>query len=292
MRSEEVLVTSFFQAHPDDAARIIELTPAAEAAALLETIAPDAAAAAVQRMATLASSACLSAMNPEHAAAILAELPMDTTVRLLRQMSPPANETLLALLPESIARPTGLLLQYPENTAGALMDPMAPAVPEDVTAEQVDLLIRHDPGSVFYYIYVVDRDHKLTGVMDLRQLMSADPSAPVGSFMHTDVTALAADMDLVALLRHPGWRDFDALPVVDRNGVFLGMIRQRLIRQMRRSTEKDGRLMESWEVLLAMGELYWIGVSEFMELLTLPVRAAAAQSDVGEPAAPRNGDPL
>jgi Mg/Co/Ni transporter MgtE len=233
-------------------------------------------------MASLASSASLALMKPEQAAALLAELPMDTTVRLLRQMGSPVQERLLALLPEQVGRPAGLLLQYPENTAGALMDPMAHAVPEDVTAEQVHFLIRHDPYSAFYYIYVVDRDHKLTGVMDLRQLMRADPVAPVASFMHTAVTALPASLDLISLLRHPGWRDFDALPVIDEHGTFLGMIRQRLIRQMSRSVEKDGRLMESWEVLLALGELYWIGVGEFMELLTLPMRAVAGQPTAGQ----------
>jgi magnesium transporter len=277
MRSEELLATSFFQTHPDDAARIVELTPPAEASALLESIAPDAAAAAVERMAPLASSSCLAAINPKHATAILAELPIDTTVRLLRHMDPPVQETLLGLLPDPMARPARLLLQYPEDTAGALMDPMAHAVPEDIPAEQVHLLIRHDPGNVFYYIYVVDRDHKLAGVVDLRMLMGADPSAPVGSFMISDVTTLPASMDLETLLRHPGWHDYDALPVVDENGTFLGMIRQRLIRQMRQSAEREGRVLDSWQVLLALGELYWIGVGGFFEILMLPAQPHASQ---------------
>jgi len=287
MRSEELLVTSFFQAHPDDAARILEMTPPREVAGLLGNIAPDAAAAVVQRMASLSTASCLVTMLPEQAAAaaaILAELPMDSTVRLLRRMDPAVQEALLGLLPEAMARPARLLLQYPENTAGGLMDPKAHAVPEDIPAEKVHFLIRQDPENIFYYMYVVDRDHKLTGVIDLRQLMRADPSAPVGSIMDSDVTMLPAGMDLVTLLRHPGWRDFDALPVVDEKGVFLGMIRQRLIRQMSQSAEKGGHLMESWEVLLALGELYWIGVGEFLELLMqpwqpAPARGASAQGE-------------
>ena len=286
MRSEELLATAFFQTHPDDAARVLELTPAQEAAALLETIEPDAAAAVVGRMATPSSASFLAAMNPEPAAAILSELPMDTAVRLLRQMDTAVQETLLGWLPDRMANPARLLLQYPENTAGALMDPMATAIPEDVAADQVHLLIRNDPEGVFYYIYVVDRGHKLTGVLDLRQLMRADPSAPVSSFMHTDLTTLPAGMDLATLLRHPGWRDFDALPVVDEKGIFLGMIRQRLIRQMSQSAAAEGHSMESWEVLLALGELYWIAVGEFLELLLQPVSRIPARENTsakGEP---------
>ena len=287
MRSERLLVTSFFQTHPDDAAKTLELREAKEAAGLLEAIEPDAAAAVVRRMASSSSASFLATMDPEPAAAILSELPIDTAVRLLRLMDSPVQDTLVGLLPDRMADPARLLLLYPENTAGALMDPLATAIPEDVAAEQVDLLIRNDPGGVFYYLYVVDRDHKLTGVVDLRQLMRADPTAPVSSIMHTELTTLPAAMDLATLLRHPGWRDFDALPVVDEKGIFLGMIRQRLIRQLSQSAEQEGHSMESWEVLLALGELYWLGVSEFLDLLMQPLPRDPAQenpSAKGEPA--------
>jgi len=268
MRSEELLAASFFQEHPDDAARILELAPPKEMAGLLERIEPDAAAAAVGRMASMASAACLVSMNPKPAAAIMAELPIDTAIRLLRQMDPAVQETLLGLLPDKMAQPAGLLLQYPENTAGALMDPLATAVPEDLVVEQVHRLIRHDPEGVFYYLYVVDREHKLTGVLDLRELMRADTSALVSSIMHTELVTLPAGLDLVTLLRHPGWRDLDALPVVDEKGVFLGMMRQRLVRQLSEAAEQDGQLVDSWKMALALGELYWIGAGKFFELLT------------------------
>jgi len=268
MRSEELLVASFLQEHPDDAAKALEVGPAKEVAGLLEAVDPDAAAAAVGRMASIASAACLVSMNPMPAAAIMAELPIDTAIRLLRQMDPRIQETLLGLLPDKMARPARLLLQYPENTAAALMDPLATAVPEDIVVDQVHHLFRHDPDGVFYYLYVVDREHKLTGVLDLRELLRADPSVPLGSIMHTDLVTLPAGMDLVTLLRHPGWRDLDALPVVDEGGVFLGMIRQRLIRQLSQAAEQDGQLVDSWKMALALGELYWIGIGKFFELLT------------------------
>lgn len=268
MRSEELLVNTFFQEHPDDAAKALETSPAREAAGLLEAVEPEAAAATVGRMASIASAACLVSMNPKAAAAILAELPIDTAIRLLRQMDTRIQENLLGLLPEKTARPAGLLLQYPEDTAGALMDPLAIAVPEDVVVDQVHRLIRHDPEGIFYYLYVVDREHKLTGVLDLRELMRADPSVPVASIMHTDPVTLPAGMDLMTLLRHPGWRDLDALPVIDEKGVFLGMIRQRLIRKLSEAAEQDGQMVDSWKMALALGELYWIGVGKFFELLT------------------------
>lgn len=286
MRSEELLVNSFFEMHPDDAARVLEVTPAREAAGLLESIEPVAAAAVAGSMAALSSSSCLAAMKPEPAAAVLAELPMDTAVRLLRQMNAAVQETLLGLLPDKMEHPARLLLQYPENTAGALMDPMAAAVPEDVAAGQVNRLIQNDPDGVFYYIYVVDRDHRLTGVVDLRQVMRADPAVPVSAIMHTDLTTLAAGTDLITLLRHPGWRDLDALPVVDEKGIFLGMIRQRLIRQLSQEAEREGHSIESWEVLLALGELYWIGLGEFLEILMqpLPRPPSSDESPKGETA--------
>ena len=282
MRSSELLVASFFRTHPDDGARILEATSPQEAAALLESIEPEAAALVVRRIATTAGSSYLAAMNPEAAGAVLAEFPVETVGRFLRCMEEPLQEALLGLLPNEMARQARLLLQYPENTAGALMDPLAYTVPDDVTAEQIHRMLQRKPEGIFFYVYVVDRDHRLRGVLDLRELMQANPQAPVSSIMNDDMTILPAGMDLVTLLRHPGWHELDALPVVDENGIFLGMIRQRLIRQISQSSEQDGQSLASWEVLLALGELYWIGLGKLLDVLMEPLRPFQAEKATGD----------
>lgn len=289
MRSSELLVASFFRTHPDDGARILEATSPQAAAALLESIEPEAAALVVRRIATTAGSSYLAAMNPEAAGAVLAEFPVETVGRFLRCMEEPLQEALLGLLPNEMARQARLLLQYPENTAGALMDPLAYTVPDDVTAEQIHRMLQRKPEGIFFYVYVVDRDHRLRGVLDLRELMQADPQAPVSSIMNDDMTILPAGMDLVTLLRHPGWHELDALPVVDENGIFLGMIRQRLIRQISQSSEQDGQSLASWEVLLALGELYWIGLGKLLDVLMEPLRPFQAEKATGDVSA--KGEP-
>lgn len=281
MRPEELLVASFFRTHPDDGARILETTSPQEAAALLESIEPEAAAIVARRISATAGSSCLAAMSPEAAGAILAEFPVETAVQFLRRMEGQLQEALLGLLPNEMARPARLLLQYPENTAGALMDPLAYTVPDDVTAEQIHLMLRRKPEGIYYYVYVVDRDQRLRGVLDLRQLMRADAAVPVSSIMIVDVTTLPAEMDLATLLRHPGWHELDALPVVDEKGIFLGMIRQRLIRQISESAEEDNPSLASWEVLLALGELYWIGLGKFLDVLMEPLRPGQPENVTG-----------
>ena len=281
MRPEALLVASFFRTHPDDGARILETTSPQEAAALLESIEPEAAAIVVRRISATAGSSCLAAMSPEAAGAILAEFPVETAVQFLRRMEGQLQEALLGLLPNEMARPARLLLQYPENTAGALMDPLAYTVPDDVTAEQIHLMLRRKPEGIYYYVYVVDRDQRLRGVLDLRQLMRADAAVPVSSIMIVDVTTLPAEMDLATLLRHPGWRELDALPEVDGKGIFLGMIRQRLIRQISESAEEDNPSLASWEVLLALGELYWIGLGKFLDVLMEPLRPGQPENVTG-----------
>jgi hypothetical protein len=57
------------------------------------------------------------------------------------------------------------------------------------------------------------------------------------------------------------------------------MIRQRLIRQLSQVAKQEGHSMESWEVLLALGELYWIGVGEFLEILMQPLPRTPAQEN-------------
>ena len=102
------------------------------------------------------------------------------------------------------------------------MDPKVLSVPETLTAAEALDHVRAAPHLAIYYLYIYDEGSRLSGVVNLRELMLADPRTPLTEMMATGVDRLAATADRKAILVHPGWTEYHALPVVDEGGRFVG----------------------------------------------------------------------
>lgn len=269
----------FARWHPVDAARALEGLPGDEVAALFEED-PAIGLLTVGEMMPTAAADCLAAMRPAAAAPVLSALRPDMAADLLRRMDPAARATVLGMLEPDQADPLRTLLRFREGTAGALLDPRALAFPETVTVGEASRRLRRSAGDMLYYLYVVDDARRLTGVLDVRELLTARAGAPVSAVMHADVVRLRASADRAAILSHPGWRRFHALPVVDGDGVLLGAIRYQTFRRLEEQSATQEARRDPFETARALGELYWLGVTGMLEGLA----ATAAHVD-----APRQG---
>lgn len=277
MDAEQALARAFLETHPADGARILErLDPEAGAAALAE--APPAVAASVlQRMASFSAAECLGRIAVEHAAEIATALPIDVAALLLRRVEAETRDRLLEAVSDAAKRTLGVLLRYPEDTAGALMDPRLLALTSDISVGEARARVRRAPQHVLYYLYVVDRAGVLVGVLNIRELMLAAPAEPLATVMSPSVASLRARADRATIVAHPGWRSYHALPVVDEAGVFLGAMRYETLRRL----EDDARAAQTAPsmvaTLLTLGELYWIGLSGMLTGLGSSIAAGRVQ---------------
>ncbi len=82
-----------------------------------------------------------------------------------------------------------------------------------------------DDETTIYYVYVIDADGYLTGVLSLRELLNAPEDELVSSYMTDDVVSVGADMDVEEAAKLIQRLEFRALPVVDAEGLFLGVLR-------------------------------------------------------------------
>lgn len=276
MDSERLLIIAFVNEHPADAARLLERLPSDEAAALLADIPADAASEVLRRMSAFGASTALVAMESNSAAAVLALIPLQDTASLLRRIEPALRESLTAALADEARNHVRVLLRYPEQTAGALMDPLVLVLPDDLSVGEALARTRRRARNVYFYVYVTDRSHKLVGVLDLRELLLASAADTLGSVMRPDVSKVRPDTDITTLESHPGWQEYDALPVVDERGVFLGAIRHLVVRRMQTGdgTAPGG----AGETMLSLAELYWIGIGGMLRGLT---GAVAQESPAG-----------
>ena len=111
---------------------------------------------------------------------------------MFRIMESEACNRLLESLPRDVADPLRILLRYPEDTAGALMEPGVMPLPVDITAGEALIRLRRLPRHVIHYLYVVDRSQVLVGVLSMRELLQARVKEPLTRVMHSPVTHLTA----------------------------------------------------------------------------------------------------
>jgi magnesium transporter len=273
--------------YPEVAARLLERAPASETAAFLTALSPPAAAGALRALSPVAAAECCAAIADDVLAVIVAALPLDTATVVMRRIEPRRRSAVLALLPDAVQRPLLRLLAYDDGSAGAIADPLAFAVPEDASIADAEreLHAAGDGSHVLPYVYVVTRDQRLVGVLDIAELLAAHATEPVSAVMRREVVALDAGADLATVAAHPGWRQFDALPVVDSAGRLLGAIRHKAVRQM--DTAAAPSVVAT---LVGLSELYWAGLSGVLTSIAVSRDAqaptegpAAAPGTAGEP---------
>jgi magnesium transporter len=157
-------------------------------------------------------------------AKVLDQMENDVAVDILREMAP--SEAVLTLSQMRTATDVLPLLQHEDESAGGIMTRGYVALHKDMTAEEAMAFLRATKpvAEEAYYLYVLDGLNRLQGVVSLRQLVIADPTAVLEDVMATEVVSVppAEDQEEAArLLQHYRLR---SLPVVDDGGVLQGII--------------------------------------------------------------------
>lgn len=91
-------------------------------------------------------------------------------------------------------------------------------------AQALEELRRSDRVETVFYLYVVDTEHRLVGVVSLRQLVMAAPETPLHNLMEAEVVSVIADAEQAHIARLITQYDFLALPVVDRSNHLIGIV--------------------------------------------------------------------
>lgn len=266
MNCEQLLSRAFAKAHALDAARIVEQLPGDQQVQTLTELSPELAARIIWHLVPSAAAGCLEGMDTRRAAAIMRSLATDTAAILLRRMDAQERSAILNALPHENMRSLQLLLRFPKDTAGALMEPQVFTLPDDLIVREALKLIRRHPRFMLHHIPVIDREHVLVGLIKhVRDLLQAKPEATIATVMHSGVGRLLPNSTREAILVHPGWQVFQELPVVDESGVFLGVISYQTIRRLEAETRERDRAGAAHDAGTALGELYWIGMSAFFK---------------------------
>lgn len=219
--------TKLSRLHPADIADIVnELSPEdrnavfaalddEKAADTLEEIdEPHMQASILERLDVDRASDILEAMAPDEVADLLADMPRDRAQQLLQKME------------DDEAEDVEELLAYREDTAGGLMTTEYVAVQHTLTAAQaIDQLRQLEPDAEsIYYVYVVDQEEHLLGVLSLRDLIVAKPETRIRDFMIKNVISVGLDASPRDIGEVMEKYNLLAVPVVDEHNRIQGIV--------------------------------------------------------------------
>ena len=230
-------VEEYLETRPAEWEALVESVPG-DAADVLEELSEEAAVELLGDMAPGDAAVILEEISPELAADILVELPVETAASALDSMDPEDAADLIGELPEDAAEvvlgamsseeadAVRRLLVYPPDSAGGLMSQDVAVLPIGLTVGEAIERIRvlNDELDDLSYVYVIDDDHRLKGVISFRDLVFERPGSGLDEAMVADpvsVTAFADREEVAELVQR---YHLFGVPVTDDDGRLLGMV--------------------------------------------------------------------
>lgn len=212
--------------HPADVADILEQLSPSQRALVFTHLDNEAAAETISELEDEYQADVIDDLSESRASDLLAEMDPDDAADIIGDLPYDKAERLLRLMGVDDASAIRLLLGYKEKTAGGIMTPEVTTVTEDMTVQQVIEHIREvaEERESIYYVYVVEGERKLLGVISLRDLLLAKPHTLVSELATRDLFTADPDEDQELVAEQMSKYDLLALPVVDERGGLLGIV--------------------------------------------------------------------
>ena len=219
-----------------EAANIIRPLHAADQAAIYDFLNDDQQTALRDHLNAEELAGILVKLDDGLVAELVEEMPTDEAIRIVDEMDPDDAADLLGDIDPEKAEAilAGLddpdeihpLLIHPDDTAGGLMTSEYLALRRRMTVDEAINAIRawQPVSETIFYLFVVDAQGKLSGVVSMRQLIITAANTPLIDIMNPGVRSVLVGTDEEECARMMSHYDLLALPVVDENNTLLGIV--------------------------------------------------------------------
>ena len=151
----------------------------------------------------------------------------DDAADVLQEFEPDERAQYMALLDDKTRTEVVALMAYAEDDAGGLMNPRFVRVRPDMTCDEAISYVRRetrDRAEIIQYLYVLDKDQRLRGVLSFRDLFAAMPAQKVSEVMRKDPVTVREDTDQEEVARVIARHDVVAVPVLSKDGRMIGIV--------------------------------------------------------------------
>lgn len=224
--AEAALTHRFLLDYPNEAARLFESMPADEAAALIAAQPLHAALRAWQSLSPDFASEVSTRLTPERSLHLLSEADPLVSAAVLAQFDDAEREAWLGRLNKEVSQELRMLLAYPADCAGSMMDPRVSPLRTGMSVAQAIDRLRQIRRHGLRELFVIDDNGQLQGLVEVQDLALAAHDQPLSAITRP-VLAFVNDLDpredvVDTLMKQP----ISTLPVVNTHSQFIGVIRQ------------------------------------------------------------------
>jgi len=175
---------------PADIAAILDDLDPHTSKALLEGFSDEQLADTLEESSVEVQQVVMAHLEPERAADILEEMDPDEAADILADMDEGKSEELLSLMEDDDEEDVRTLLRYPEESSGGIMTTEFASVPASYSVEQALFHLRTSEKAredeFMYYVYLLDSQNHLKGVISLRDLVTSSLTAPLSNWFDDD----------------------------------------------------------------------------------------------------------
>jgi magnesium transporter len=212
--------------HYADLADVLDVLEPERAAAILGLLDPGTASDALAEMEEEPRGEIAEIVDPKTLATLVEEMDSDDAADVVGEMDAPLAAAVLEHVSAEERKDIRELLVHDEETAGGLMAAEFVVVDDVSTVDQAIEAVRYLAAEIedIYYVYVVDDEEHLTGLVSLPDLLLNPGERRIRDIMDTDIVSAPVGMDQEEVARLVAQYDLAAIPVVDISGRLVGRI--------------------------------------------------------------------
>lgn len=211
--------------HPVDIGEILEEIDKKQMILIFRLLAKEEAAEVFTDMNSDMREYLINALTDSELEEVMDEMYLDDTVDVLEEMPANVVDRLLMVTDEDARKKINILLQYPEDSAGSIMNVEYISFRKEMTVEEAILKIRQVGinKETIYTCYVTDK-RKLIGVVDVKDLLTAGESRLIEEIMDENVLfarTLDDQEEVASMIRKYG---LVAIPIIDHENCMVGIV--------------------------------------------------------------------
>ena len=271
------IITRFVETDPEKAVLTIESLSPREGAAVIKVLPCDSALICLERMQNEPCARILELMPATNAAPILNKLSIHKAADVIRRMEDGHRANIFAALDPQLTTRIRSIFAYPQDTAGRLMRPDYTAFCEDITIEHaVDKLRAMTRNGIpIGYCYVVDAQDRLSGVLNMRDLVLCEPAKTLSEVMRKPVMSVNPLTARAVLAELFSVRHFLVLPVTDEKHRLIGVVApDSLIETANDQAGEDIQLLFGADAQERVWSPYWFKVTHRLPWLKINLATA------------------
>ncbi|MBE6589719.1 MAG: magnesium transporter [Ruminococcaceae bacterium] len=212
--------------NPIDAAEFFEFLPKERIPIVFRLLKKDTASEIFAELDSDLQEQIIKAMSDREVSSMLEELYTDDVIDMLEEMPAGVVKRIMKAATPEIREEINRFLAYPEKSAGSVMTSEFIDLHKNMTCDEAVKRIRKiglDKETV-YVAYVTDQARVLEGVVQLKQLLFAEPEYIIGDIMETNLPFAYTHDDRESVANMISHYDIIALPIVDKEKRLVGIV--------------------------------------------------------------------